>query len=126
MKRVPLLALLALAACATMPPPASAGPTAGLGEVARAGELSVRPLALLEDSRCPASVRCVWAGQVRIHAEIMSRSGREVREMTSDKPVTIAGGTLTLVEVEPPKVAPVTTNPRAYRFTFRFEGRRVP
>jgi len=121
MKRVPLLFLLALAACATVPPPASAGPTAGIGQVAAVESIRVRPLALLEDSRCPASVRCVWAGQVRIRAEIMSRSGREVREMTSDKPVTVAGGTLTLVEVEPSKVAPVATDPRAYRFTFRFD-----
>ena len=121
MKRVPLLFLLALAACATMPPPASAGPTAGIGQLAAVESIRVRPLALLEDSRCPASVRCVWAGQVRIRAEIMSRSGREVREMTSDKPVTVAGGTLTLVEVEPSKVAPVATDPRSYRFTFRFD-----
>jgi len=121
MKRIPLLFLLALAACATVPPPASAGPTAGIGQVAAVESIRVRPLALLEDSRCPASVRCVWAGQVRIRAEIMSRSGREVREMTSDKPVTVAGGTLTLVEVEPSKVAPVATDPRSYRFTFRFD-----
>ena len=121
MKRIPLLFLLALAACATMPPPASAGPTAGIGQVAAVESIRVRPLALLEDSRCPASVRCVWAGQVRIRAEIMSSSSREVREMTSDKPVTVAGGTLTLVEVEPSKVAPVATDPRSYRFTFRFD-----
>jgi len=121
MKRISLLFLLALAACATMPPPASAGPTAGIGQVAAVESIRVRPLALLEDSRCPASVRCVWAGQVRIRAEIMSRSGREVREMTSDKPVAVAGGTLTLVDVEPSKVAPVATDPRAYRFTFRFD-----
>ncbi len=121
MKRIPLLFLLALAACATVPPPASAGPTAGIGQVAAVESIRVRPLALLEDSRCPASVRCVWAGQVRIRAEIMSSSSREVREMTSDKPVTVAGGTLTLVEVEPSKVAPVATDPRSYRFTFRFD-----
>jgi len=121
MKRISLLFLLALAACATMPPPASAGPTAGIGQVAAVESIRVRPLALLEDSRCPASVRCVWAGRVRIRAEIMSRSGREVREMTSDKPVAVAGGTLMLVDVEPSKVAPVATDPRAYRFTFRFD-----
>jgi len=121
MKRISLLFLLALAACATVPPPASAGPTAGIGQVAAVESIRVRPLALLEDSRCPASVRCVWAGQVRIRAEIMSSSSREVREMTSDKPVTVAGGTLTLVEVEPSKVAPVATDPRSYRFTFCFD-----
>jgi len=118
MKRFALLALIALAACATVPP-VSAGPTAGFGEVARAGDVSVRPLALLEDSRCPALVRCVWAGQVRMSAEVWSSRNRETREMILGKPIMVSGGTLTLVDVEPPKLAPETTDRRAYRFTFR-------
>lgn len=121
MKHTPLLALLALAAYATMPPPVSAGPTAGFGQVAAVESLRVRPLALLEDSRCPASVQCVWAGQVRIRAEISSANGREIRELTLGKPINVGGGTLTLVAAEPPKAVPGTTDPRQYRFTFRFE-----
>ena len=119
MKRIPLLALLALAACATVPPVA-ASPTAGFGQVARVGQLSVRPLALLEDSRCPASVQCVWAGQIRIRAEITDAMGTGPREFTLGKPVVLEGGTVTLVAVDPPKLAPGTTDPRAYRFTFTF------
>lgn len=83
--------------------------------------LQVRPLALLEDSRCPASVQCIWAGQVRIRAEVISRSGREVREMTLGASVAVSGGMLTFVDAEPPKVTPGTTDPSTYRFTFRFE-----
>lgn len=120
MKRIPLLFALALAACATVPPPASAVPTAGFGQVARSDQLSVRPLALLEDSRCPASVQCVWAGQVRISAEITDVMGTGPRAFTLGKPVVLDGGTVTLVAVDPPKLAPGTTDPRAYRFTFTF------
>lgn len=119
MRPVPFLALLALAACTSIVP-AAAGP-AGLGQVTAVESLLVRPLALLEDSRCPASVQCVWAGQVRIRAEIMSRSGREVRELTLGKPIAVSGGMLTLIAVEPTKLAPGTTDPSAYRFSFRFE-----
>ena len=119
MKTVFLIALLALAACTSV----IAAPTgpAGFDQVTAVESLQVRPLALLEDSRCPASVQCVWAGQVRIRAEIMASSGREIREMTLGKPIAVAGGRLTLVAVEPPKVTPGTTGPSAYRFTFRFE-----
>ena len=119
MKHTPLLALFALAACTSVVA-APTGP-AGFGQFTAVESLQVRPLALLEDSRCPASVQCVWAGQVRIRAEISSASGREIREMTLAKPIAVAGGALTLADVEPPKLAPGTTDPRQYRFTFRFE-----
>jgi hypothetical protein len=120
MKGMSLLALFALAACATVPP-TPAVPVAKFGETARAGILSVRPLALLEDSRCPASVQCVWAGQVRIRVEITDMMGRGMRELTLGQPLQLDGGTVTLVSVEPPKLVPGATDPGAYRFTFRFE-----
>jgi hypothetical protein len=119
MKRVPHLALLALTACTSVVA-APTGPV-GFGQVTAVDSVQVRPLALLEDSRCPASVQCVWAGQVRIRAEVMSRSGREVRELTLGKPIPVSGGTLTLVDAEPPKAVPGTTDSGAHRFTFRFE-----
>jgi hypothetical protein len=63
----------------------------------------------------------VWAGQVRIRAEIIGSAGAEVRELTLGQPLQLDGGTVTLVSVEPPKLVPGATDPGAYRFTFRFE-----
>ena len=124
MNRTPLLALLALAACATVPP-ASADPSAAIGGTAIVGELQVRPLELLEDSRCPALVRCVWAGQVRLLVEVTRGDGaHQQRELTLGRPQNIDWGLLTLSDVQPPKLAPGATDPAAYRFTFRFEPAR--
>ena len=121
MKQIILVALLALAACATAPDAEIVnGPTAPLGEVANLEGITVRPLAVIEDSRCPALVRCIWAGRVRISAEI---SGTGTRELTLGEPAAVSGGTLTLVDVRPGKRAPEAIAPRDYQFTFTFQRR---
>ena len=121
MKQIALAAMLALAACATNPRRDIAnGPTAPLNEVANLEGLTVRPLEVIEDSRCPALVRCVWAGRVRIRAEI---SGEGTRELTLGEPAAVSGGTVTLVDVRPGKRTPEAIPQRNYQFTFRFEPR---
>ena len=119
MNRTLFLALLALASCAPAPQIDFAnGPTAALNEVANLDGLTVRPLAVLEDSRCPAQVQCVWAGRVRIRAEV---SGNGNRELTLGEPLAVSSGALTLVDVRPSKRAAEAIAPRAYQFTFRFQ-----
>ena len=118
-RTVPLLALLALASCAAVPQRDYVnGPTAPLNEFAALDGLTVRPLAVIEDSRCPLLVRCVWAGRVRISAEVR---GEGVRELTLGEPVATSGGTLTLVDVRPSKRTPEAIAPRDYQFTFTFQ-----
>lgn len=82
--------------CRGLPQPGAAV-TARLGDefllprgqtAAIAGEpLTVRFLAVLEDSRCPADVRCVRAGEAKVHLELRLR-GRDAGEVT----VATAGG----------------------------------
>jgi hypothetical protein len=122
MKPFPLI-LLALAGCATVPP-AQAGPIAGIGETATVGGVQVRPLRIVEDSRCPVNVVCVWAGRLRVEADVDARGGSETHRtvLTLGEPAAIGGGTLTMVEARPVKLdAPI--EPRAYRFTFSFAAR---
>ena len=121
MKHFTLLALVALTACATAPQRDYAhGPTAPLNEAANLDGLTVRPLAVIEDSRCPAQVQCVWAGRVRIRAEV---SGNGTQELTLGEPLALRSGTLTLVDVRPSKRAAEPIAARAYQFTFRFQRR---
>ena len=96
----------------------------------------ITPLEVLEDSRCPSNVQCVWAGQVRILARvtkdnkpdrdyIVSTDPYEIlsfeQEFTVGKPIFLFGGEITLRGVTPPsarqgeKIAL-----EDYRFTFSF------
>ena len=121
MKHALALLALPLAACATVPAPA-AGPTAALGQAAIVDGLRVTPLSVVEDSRCPINVMCVWAGRIVARTEIRGGDWREVRDLELAKPQPIADGRVTLVAAQPSKMAGAQTDPRAYRFTFTFDG----
>jgi hypothetical protein len=121
MKAAVALIALALASCATTPS-ASAGPTAAIGETAYANGLRIRPVAIVEDSRCPINAICVWAGRLVVRSEVMGGNWRQTRDLELGKGQQIADGTLTLVSAEPSKVAGAATDPSSYRFTFDFQG----
>lgn len=127
MKRMlSLFAPLALAACATapapmMPPPppsSSATATVGFGAQAMLNGLSITPLELVEDSRCPINARCIWAGRLILRTGFSASGPRETRDFTLGTAQAVPGGTLTLVAAEPAKLAGAPGNPPANRFTF--------
>jgi hypothetical protein len=95
---------------------------ASLGETVYVDGPRVTPLKILEDSRCPAAVKCIWAGRVRIEARIDLGSRSETRELTLAEPVTVADGSLELVEVYPEAKADRSIFPEDYRFGFHFAG----
>jgi len=125
-----LLAPAALAACAAAPAPSPASDTASTDGIARAGLNQrvyvdgpyVTPLEVLEDSRCPADVQCIRAGLVRLKLRIDLGSRSETREIASFKPIEIADGQLSLVEVHPGRLRDRPVKPEEYRFGFRFAG----
>ena len=121
MKRFPLFLALALGAGATVPP-ASAGPTASLGQVAEAGGATIRPIQVIEDSRCPTDVVCVWAGRLVLLAEVNYRGGSEAYRgnLTLGEPLVLGPGRVTLVAAQPAPIAGKAIDPLAYRFTFAY------
>jgi hypothetical protein len=90
------------------------GQTADLG-----GGLTVRPFAVVEDSRCPANATCLWEGRMRIRAAVAGRQS----ELTLGQSLETAAGTVEFVLVSPGAWAEWPSNelgPRpAYRFGFR-------
>jgi hypothetical protein len=121
-KAVAPLAFLALAACATAPP-LQAGPTAGFGQVAVVDGLRIRPIELVEDSRCPALVRCVWAGRITVRARMNGPGWTQIRDFELGVPQAVDQFRVTLIQAEPPKATPGKIAPRVYRFTFAVSDR---
>ena len=95
---------------------------AGIGETADLGDgLTVRPIEVIEDSRCAANVTCVWAGRLRIRAAIAGVSGD--RELTLGEVLATPHGAILLAVAKPSpwhdwptaEIGP----PPAYRLGFR-------
>ncbi len=116
-----LLLAAALAGCATVMP-SQAGPTVSLGQTTYVNGLKVRPIQIVEDSRCPKDVVCVWAGRIVVRIEVIGDFWRKTMDLELGKPQQVADGAVTLVAIHPPKKAGAELDPRAYRFTFDFQG----
>lgn len=121
MKALTSFAAIALAGCVTAPS-TTAGPTAALGGTAYTNGLYILPIAVIEDSRCPINVVCVWAGRLVVRSEVRGGSWRRTVDLELGKSQQIADGALTMVAAIPAKVAGSETDPRSYRFTFNFQG----
>ena len=95
----------------------TAGTFARIGQSVRLANLRVTPLAVIEDSRCPRLVTCVWRGRLRISAAV------DGHKLTLDNgvPIAVAKGRLTLVGADPLSQRGETIPPRAYRFELRFQ-----
>jgi hypothetical protein len=78
-------------------PPAPASGTVVLGygdEATVAPGTQLRFLRVVNDSRCPKDVQCVWAGEVTIEFELKSTSGKSRFQLASARAPSTAAGTL--------------------------------
>lgn len=124
MKRLILLAAAAaLAGCTTVS--AAPGNSGSAEQVARIGRsvtvngLRIRPVAVVEDSRCPMNARCVWAGRIIVRVAL---GGGVTRDLTLGETSPHGGGRLALVSAEPNRMAGAPApQPRDYRFVFTYE-----
>jgi hypothetical protein len=91
---------------------------AGLNQTADlGGGLRVRPLEVLEDSRCPQNARCVWAGRLRLRVNVEGVGDREITldEAAAETP----RGNFQLVAVSPGPWTDLPQGAVPYRFGFR-------
>jgi hypothetical protein len=100
------------------PPDDSSLSYGGLDQNIRVGPLIVRPLAVTEDSRCPADVTCVWSGRLVMRARVSGMTG--LQTISSIAPLALpGGGRLELVSVWPPRLGTASEPRPPYRFGFR-------
>ncbi len=55
---------------------------AHVGEPVKMGDISIKLLEVLEDSRCPSDVDCIWQGQVKLAVEVIAGKTKKVQEIT--------------------------------------------
>ncbi len=92
----------------------------GQEKVSRTGRLTVKFLELIEDSRCPEDVNCVWAGVARIKIRV-SKNGKtsdfELNTNQGDKPAVFQGHSIALKELIPRQSKTSKYSPSAYTAT---------
>lgn len=104
--------------------PAATTFTVGLDQTGSLLGVAIKPVAVLEDSRCPAGVACIQAGTVRVNTDVVAAGSTFSNHFTLGEPTAIVGGwTVTLVSVSPARVAGGVPPSADYRFTFKVEKR---
>ena len=103
-------------------------PTAAvrLNEAARLGRLSITPMVLREDSRCPRGVQCIQGGTVRVEASVASGGRTEIVTLPLGVPVRALGTDIRLAGVCPYPVKDSEITALQYRFTFARGDEVVP
>ncbi len=97
----------------------------GIDQGASALDVSIVPQEVLEDSRCPIDVQCVWAGTVRVRALLTSGLGEGTQVFELGKPMTTEAEEVTLVEVRPTTKEGERPEPEEYRFIFEISKRSI-
>jgi hypothetical protein len=80
---------------------------------------------VLEDSRCPVDVQCVWAGTVRLATILYTDmgDGSAPQDFTLGEPITTETHELELIDVRPPARAGESIAPEEYVFVFEVRER---
>lgn len=89
-------------------------PTSGLG-------VTIAPIEVVEDSRCPSDVVCIQAGTVRVRVKITDPNGERVLIAVLNTPIPSAYAATTLTEVEPEARAEIPIRTNEYRLKFEIK-----
>ena len=99
------------------PKPAAPGSfVSSLSQATQLGSRTVTPLAIVEDSRCPANANCVWAGRVRLRVAVRDGLDTDSGEVSFGEPLALTrGGWLHLLAVCPNRIAAAAIPSADYR-----------
>ncbi len=92
--------------------------TAGVGQKIVVNGVSVTPIEVVEDSRCPSNVQCIQAGTVRLKVRLESEGNVQEETLKIGTQITFAGKRVTLSAVLPVKNSTKVIVSSEYKFTF--------
>lgn len=101
--------------------------TLGLGQTATLVEdkLVIKFKTVLEDSRCPVNVVCVWAGNGKVEFNVIDTDGQQksliLNTEEEPKSVTLSKHIVTLVALNPPRRDGVALSTKDYVVTIRVQ-----
>ncbi len=91
-----------------------------LGQKMTASDISITPIKIISDSRCPLDVQCIWAGTVEVQAQVESSIENREYIFKLNEHQTFGDYLITLIEFAPAKTSG-TIPDSSYRFTFEIK-----
>jgi len=131
---IPLLLGVALVACRSSGAPVSHAANLGEEVELAPGEqavfephgLTVEFVKVVEDSRCPTDVTCVWAGEVKVLLSTRFRAADAFQsEITAGQDATVGDFRLAVVRVQPERVSTREIAPEEYRVTLSVQSEQT-
>lgn len=103
-------------------PDATGRVTAKIGDVISLPGALLKILTVVQDSRCPVDVMCIWAGEVQVEVLITEKNTHSTKIIikSNSEAMTIGGSNVSLIDVSPSKKQGEMSS-GAYRFTFQVE-----
>lgn len=80
--------------------------------------VSITPIEIIDDSRCPADVQCIWAGTVHVRATISTPNGSSEDILEIGHSIVKDGFAITFTELNPAPHSGETIPVSLYRFVF--------
>ncbi len=85
-------------------------------------KLTVKFVSVIEDSRCPIGVDCIWAGNAKVQIKVINRKGVsktfELNTNLAPQTVKFEGYEIKLGALTPHPKADTPTDPNGYTATF--------
>ena len=84
-------------------------------------DVKIKFLSVIEDSRCPEGVTCIWAGNAKIKIEVSCNSRKEEFEINTNlgpKGASFDGYAINLVDLSPVPKEGSATSKESYIATF--------
>ncbi len=125
-----LLTAIAVSGCAGSQDAANGGTTRStapqgsavpLGQSVAAGDLTLTPVKVMEDSRCAAGTQCIWAGRLVLATRIEGDGWSEKVDLVAGERTTVHGRSVLLASALPERVAGEEIAASEYRFTLAAE-----